>query len=190
MEIVDSRNAVPKRDRRRPSRAELSERWVALLLSAFGLLVAFYALHMAMRTDAAVSSTSDTVTKTTATVTTANKNTEEIAKSLSTRYVGQFPSTKTRRRRMLQMQFGARGLERLRREDDYESFRQWTGPNTGRIRNITDLYSLTANFAISPLMASSFLRSSRYSTSNTTGNCSIPRMLFSVRPRISRSSET
>jgi hypothetical protein len=62
----------------------ISWRLVEQLAAVLSLVIAAYALHIARRTDAAVSSTSDTVTQ-------ANRNTEQIAKSLSTRYLGQFP---------------------------------------------------------------------------------------------------
>jgi hypothetical protein len=63
-------NAVLIRGRRRPPLAEIAERWAALALAIAGVVVAIYALRIALRTDAAVSST---------------------AKNLSTRYIGQFP---------------------------------------------------------------------------------------------------
>lgn len=66
----DHRNTPHTRQRRRTPRAELIERWAALVSAVVSLIVALYALRIAQRTDANVAVT---------------------VKSISTRYIGQFP---------------------------------------------------------------------------------------------------
>jgi len=162
------------------------------LLAVVSLGVAFYALRIALRTDAAISSTSDIVTK-------ASKNTEQIAQSLSTSYIGKFPDTlpkiigalqeaeneilvlcdvpgygifskhdpyldyesilrkkaqhvtikiavlgSTRRKQILNLQFGSQNLDILRKTDKYEAFRKWGGPDVDKIKTISDFVNVMA----------------------------------------------